>query len=167
VKKILLATASLAAIVSIAAPALCKPAPAPATTAPAAAGQPQFAPFGVDLAGMDKTVQPGDDFYDYVNGTWNKVTEIPADKSSWGGFGILRDLSDKRTRIVIEDAAKTRNAPGSSGEKIGVAYAAFMMTVSGVFSAWARFPACRRASSACFSLCSSNPFSSSTSGATS
>jgi putative endopeptidase len=126
VKKVLLATASLAAIVSIAAPALCKPAPAPATTAPAAAGQPQFAPFGVDLAGMDKTVQPGDDFYDYVNGTWNKVTEIPADKSSWGGFGILRDLSDKRTRIVIEDAAKTRNAPGSSGEKIGVAYAAFM-----------------------------------------
>ncbi len=98
---------------------------APATTAPLA-GQPQFAPFGVDLAAMDKSVQPGDDFYSYVNGTWNRTTEIPADRSSWGGFNILRDLSDQRTRAVIEDSAKTRNAPGGSSEKIGVAYSSFM-----------------------------------------
>ncbi|AYJ86927.1 M13 family peptidase [Sphingomonas paeninsulae] len=125
-KYVLFTTASLAAIVSIATPGLtAPPAPAPATT-PVTTNQPQFVPFGVDLAAMDKTVLPGDDFYSYVNGTWNRTTEIPVDRSSWGGFNILRDLSDQRTRAVIEDSAKTQNAPGSSGEKIGLAYAAFM-----------------------------------------
>ncbi|CAN5385836.1 M13 family metallopeptidase [soil metagenome] len=126
-KKILLATASFAVIVTIATPGFSRTAPEPSTSAaPATAAHPQFAPFGVDLAGMDKSVLPGDDYYSYVNGNWNKITEIPADRASWGGFGILRDLSDQRTRTVIQDAAKVQNAPGSSGDKIGVEYAAFM-----------------------------------------
>jgi putative endopeptidase len=97
-------------------------------TAPVAAssGKPQLGTFGVETANMDKSVAPGDDFYQFVNGTWQAKTEIPADKASWGGFGILRDLSDQRTRAVIEDAAKAQNAPGSVGEKIGVTYAGFM-----------------------------------------
>ena len=97
-------------------------------TAPvaAASGKPQLGTFGVETANMDRTVAPGDDFYKFVNGTWQAKTEIPADKASWGGFGILRDLSDQRTRAVIEDAAKAQNQPGSAGEKIGVTYASFM-----------------------------------------
>ena len=96
-------------------------------TAPAAAATaPKLGAFGVETANMDKTVAPGDDFYKFVNGTWQAKTEIPADKASWGGFGILRDLSDQRTRAVIEDAAKAQNAAGSAGEKIGVTYASFM-----------------------------------------
>ena len=39
---------------------------------------------GLDLAGMDRSVKPGDDFFDYANGTWLKQTEIPADRSSYG-----------------------------------------------------------------------------------
>ena len=93
-------------------------------TAPvAAATTPKLGTFGVETANMDKAVAPGDDFYQFVNGTWQAKTEIPADRSSWGGFAILRDLSDQRTRAVIEDAAKAQNAPGSVGEKIGVTYA--------------------------------------------
>ena len=37
---------------------------------------------GLDLAGMDKSVAPGDDFFRYANGAWLKSTEIPADRSS-------------------------------------------------------------------------------------
>ncbi|HEU0065957.1 MAG TPA: M13-type metalloendopeptidase [Sphingomonas sp.] len=96
------------------------------TAAPANAGKPQLGTFGVATANMDPAVAPGDDFYMYVNGAWQAKTEIPADKSSWGGFGILRDLSDTRTREVIESAAKTRNAPGSVGDKIGITYSSFM-----------------------------------------
>ena len=107
-------------------------APAPTTARPAAAqpvsapGKPQLGTFGVDLSAMDRAVAPGDDFYRYVNGKWMDRTEIPADRSSWGGFGILRDLSDQRTRALIEEVARGRNAPGSVGEKVGVAYASFM-----------------------------------------
>jgi hypothetical protein len=39
---------------------------------------------GVDMAGMDKSVAPGDDFNAYTNGGWIKETPIPADKSSYG-----------------------------------------------------------------------------------
>ena len=36
---------------------------------------------GIDLAAMDKSVKPGDDFFLYANGSWFKNTEIPADRS--------------------------------------------------------------------------------------
>ena len=39
---------------------------------------------GIDLAGIDRSVAPGDDFFAYANGTWLKTTEIPADRSAWG-----------------------------------------------------------------------------------
>ncbi|MFN3434526.1 MAG: M13 family peptidase, partial [Sphingomonas sp.] len=95
------------------------------TTAPARPGKPQLGDFGVDLTAMDRSIAPGDDFYNYVNGAWMARTQIPADRASWGGFAILRNLSDERTRAVIEGAAA---APGSDpvATKIGDTYATFM-----------------------------------------
>jgi putative endopeptidase len=105
------------------APAMAAPA---ATKASAKSGKAQLGTWGVDVAGMDKSVKPGDSFYRYVNGTWERTTEIPADKASWGGFGVLRDLSDQRTRDIIEAAAKSKGAPGSNAQKVGDFYASFM-----------------------------------------
>ncbi|MEO8926968.1 MAG: hypothetical protein ABI306_07370, partial [Caulobacteraceae bacterium] len=51
-------------------------APAPSVTATPGAG--------VDRAGMDAAVAPGDDFFAYANGTWVKTTEIPPDRARWG-----------------------------------------------------------------------------------
>jgi putative endopeptidase len=96
------------------------------TTATRTAGKPQLGDFGVDLTAMDRKILPGDDFYNYVNGAWMARTEIPADRASWGGFGILRELSDARTREVIETAARSGGAPGSVADKIGTSYASFM-----------------------------------------
>lgn len=101
-------------------------AQAPTAQAPAAPGKPKLGSFGVDLTAMDTAVAPGDDFYRYVNGKWMDRTEIPADKASWGGFGILRDLSDQRTRAVIEEAAANPGSPTSAPGKIGILYASFM-----------------------------------------
>ena len=42
---------------------------------------------GIDLAGIDRSVAPGDDFFACANGSWMKTTEIPADRSSWGSGG--------------------------------------------------------------------------------
>ena len=101
---------------------------APLDNAPADAanGKPKLGDFGVDLTAMDTSVKPGDDFYRYINGKWDDRTEIPADRSSWGGFAQLRELSDARTRVVIEDAAKAQNPGGSAADKIGTTYATFM-----------------------------------------
>ncbi|MDB5722647.1 MAG: family peptidase, partial [Alphaproteobacteria bacterium] len=91
-----------------------------------AKGKPEFGAWGVDLAGMDPKVNPGDSFYDYVNGNWDRTNPIPADRSTWGGFVVLADLSDKRTRDVIEAAAKTNAPAGSIERKVGDFYASFM-----------------------------------------
>jgi putative endopeptidase len=124
-KTLLRAGTALAVVALAVSPALAEPAAKPAA-ASKPTGKPQLGTFGVDLTGMDKTVAPGDDFYKFVNGAWMQRTEIPADRSSWGGFAILRNLSDERTRSIVEDAAKAQNAPGSVMEKIGVTYGTFM-----------------------------------------
>jgi len=41
-----------------------------------------IAPWGFDLSGMDRSVKPGDDFFEYANGNWFKRTTIPADRTS-------------------------------------------------------------------------------------
>ncbi len=99
---------------------------APAQSNTTSADKPKLGSFGVDLTGMDKAVKPGDDFYKFVNGAWNARTEIPADRSSWGGFNILRDLSDQRTKEIIESVSKESNAPGSVNQKVGDFFASFM-----------------------------------------
>ncbi|HMG47556.1 MAG TPA: M13 family metallopeptidase [Allosphingosinicella sp.] len=86
----------------------------------AAANRPQYGAFGFDAAGMDRSVAPGDSFYRYANGNWDRTTEIPADRSNYGMFITLDDLSRARTRTIVEEAART---PGS---RIGDFYASFM-----------------------------------------
>ena len=80
--------------------------------------------FGFDKSGMDTTVLPGDNFYTYANGTWAKNTPIPADKSNYGMFTLLDDLSKERTRVIVEDAAKDPT------NKIGAAYTAYTDTAA-------------------------------------
>jgi putative endopeptidase len=98
-----------------------------ALAAPAAAAdKPELGSFGFDEAGMDKSVKPGDDFVAYTSGTYLKALEIPADRSNYGMFTRLRDLSQERTRLIIEEAAKQTHAPGSNGQKVGDYYASYM-----------------------------------------
>jgi putative endopeptidase len=115
----LMATAALGAMLISALPAAAKEkaAPAPATES---AAKPELGTFGFDTAGMDTSVQPGDDFYAYANGTWAKNTPIPADKSNYGMFTALGDLSQVRTREIL-DAAK-----GDPNSMIGRNYAAYL-----------------------------------------
>ena len=98
---------------------------APAEAAPPApAPRPELGTFGFDPTGMDRSVQPGDNFYMFANGTWAKNTPIPADKSNYGMFTKLDDLSKERTRVIIEEAAKDPNS------KIGNAYNSFLDTAA-------------------------------------
>ena len=60
---------------------------------------------GFDVANLDDSVRPQDDFYRYANGGWLDRTEIPEDKSNYGSFTELHDLSRERLRAIIEEAA--------------------------------------------------------------
>ncbi|CAN5492836.1 M13 family metallopeptidase [soil metagenome] len=102
------------------------PVPAPAPIAQAPKPKPAYGTFGFDTAGMDTSVKPGDDFFSYANGTWVKTTEIPADRSSYNTFAVLREAASKRTVDLIETAAKTQGPAGSEARMIGDYYASFM-----------------------------------------
>jgi len=84
--------------------------------------------YGIATENMDQSVKPGDNFFKFVNGTWLKETEIPADKDNYGGFSILADLSQERVREIIAEASATHAPLGSEEQKIGDFYAAFMDT---------------------------------------
>ena len=81
---------------------------------------------GLDLANMDASVAPGDDFYHYVNGAWLLNTEIPADKSNYGAFTVLADVAEENLLTIIEEAAATDAAIGSDSQKVGDFYQSFM-----------------------------------------
>src|SRR3569832_2310525 len=81
---------------------------------------------GIDLAGMDQTVRPGDDFYAYANGAWLRTAVIPPDSASWGRLVELRELTRHRTAEILEDAAKLGVKRPYEAEDVGDFYASFM-----------------------------------------
>lgn len=92
------------------------PVTVPVEPAPAAA----IGSFGFDLTGMERTVAPGANFYDFANGAWQKRTEIPADKSNYGTFNVLQDESQKRVREILDAAAQDPTS------RIGMVYSSFL-----------------------------------------
>jgi putative endopeptidase len=95
------------------------------------AGKPEFGTWGVDLTGMDKSVKPGDDFFEYANGNWFKRTEIPADRTSIGSFQNLQILSENRMKDLVAGLEARDYASLSPEEKqIRDLYDAFMDTAT-------------------------------------
>ena len=78
------------------------------------------------FAGRDLSVAPGADFFAYANGTWLRQTEIPADRSSYGGFGQIAEKTDQRLADLLRDADKSGAQPGSPTRKIADYFATFM-----------------------------------------
>jgi putative endopeptidase len=109
-----------------------KPVSVPATTAAVApvsvapAPKAQIGAFGLDLSARDLSVKPGDDFFEYANGAWDKSFTIPADKASFGPFDRLDELSKERVRHIIERSIAAHAAQGTPEQQIGDYYSAFM-----------------------------------------
>lgn len=81
---------------------------------------------GIDLAGMDQSIKPGDDFFAYANGTWNKNTAIPPDRAAYGVGSVLTEKTDIENRQIMEQAAAGSAPAGSDARKIGDYYASYM-----------------------------------------
>ncbi|TCP36016.1 M13 family metallopeptidase [Sphingomonas sp. BK235] len=107
-----------------AAPLAAQTAPAPA--AAAAATGARYGDFGVDLTARDTAVKPGDDFWTYANGQWDKTTPIAADRQTAGPAVVLSDTAELQVRRILEDASSDPAAIGPSAPQIGALYASFM-----------------------------------------
>src|SRR5580765_287626 len=72
---------------------------------------------GLDFTGIDRTVLPGDDFFAYANGAWDKATAIPEDRSVYGVQAIVQDLT--RDRIVELIQGTARAGAGADEQMVG------------------------------------------------
>ncbi|HEX4080614.1 MAG TPA: M13 family metallopeptidase [Rhizomicrobium sp.] len=104
---------SLAALAA----ALCAAGSISVAAAQPARGHTQYGTWGVDLSAMDRSVRPGDNFFDYVNGTWLKTAKIPPDRSATGAFQDLRILSETRMKAILANLDREPYARLDTEEK--------------------------------------------------
>jgi putative endopeptidase len=94
-------------------------------SAAASLASPTYGSWGFDTTGMDLSVKPGDDFFRYANGKWADRTEIPSDRTRYGNFDKLAELSENRLHAILDEAVSGKiNDPDAS--KVAAAYASFM-----------------------------------------
>lgn len=83
----------------------------------------------LDVKGIDSSIKPGDDFFEYVNAKWDKNATIPLTESGAGAFFDLQKQSEEALKKVCEQAAATKNpAKGSLEQMVGDLYASAMDT---------------------------------------
>src|SRR3954447_1167016 len=83
-----------------------------------------FGRWGVDLTSIDQKVKPGDDFFEYANGSYLARTEIPADQASTGAGRDVYNLTQDQLRTLIESSAANPTTP--TAKQIGNLYKSFM-----------------------------------------
>jgi len=86
---------------------------------------------GINLAFMDTTMSPKEDFFRYVNGTWADSTEIPDDNTTWGSFNELRKNTDEDALSLLEKASNNKDLDANSDQAKAVyLYQSIMDTVA-------------------------------------
>lgn len=80
-------------------------------------------------ADMDTAVSPKEDFFQFVNGTWVKNTEIPEEEKRWSSFNVLKENNEKKLKVLLEDMAKLKDQPHYK-DLVGKYYLSFMDSTS-------------------------------------
>ncbi|MBD1395396.1 M13 family metallopeptidase [Mucilaginibacter glaciei] len=82
----------------------------------------------VDVAGIDQSIKPGDNFFRFVNGRWYDTVKIAGDQSGVGSYSFLNIPQKKLLQNILDSVSKTRNVLGSIEQKVGDFYASGMDT---------------------------------------
>tara|TARA_B100000953_G_scaffold58037_3_gene45849 strand:+ start:2894 stop:4960 length:2067 start_codon:yes stop_codon:yes gene_type:complete len=86
---------------------------------------------GINVAYMDTTTTPKNDFFRYVNGAWLDAKEIPSDQTTWGSFMELRETTDDDALALLNQASNNENLDANSDQAKAVnLYKTIMDTVA-------------------------------------
>jgi putative endopeptidase len=100
--------------------AACATAPKQPPVPEAPKPRPMLGAHGLDLANIDRTTSPCDDFYQYATGGWRKTHPLPPTYPRFGRFEEVADRNRERLRAILEESAKaTSPEPGSATQKLG------------------------------------------------
>lgn len=81
---------------------------------------------GVELDNMDTSVEPEENFFEYINGQWLERTDIPSDRARWGSFDELRERAEEQVLAIVKEYAEQGGEAGSDSQKIGDLFRAYM-----------------------------------------
>src|ERR1700735_4802386 len=84
----------------------------------------------VDVAGIDTSIKPGDNFFRYVDGRWYDTAKIADDQTGVGSYSFLNIPQKQLLQHILDSVSKTQNAPGSIEQKVGDFYASGMDTIT-------------------------------------
>ncbi len=90
------------------------------------AAKPKVGTWGVNLADMDTSVRPGNDFFDYVVGAWVKNAKIPPDRTCAGVNLDIQLQLDADLKALVEGAVAKHASAGDISQQIGDLYASYM-----------------------------------------
>jgi len=83
----------------------------------------------LDPANLDTTVAPGESFYQYATGGWQKANPIPDEYARYGTFDKLREKNQEQIQSLIMELGKQENPAGTNAQKVGDLYAMGMDSV--------------------------------------
>ena len=84
----------------------------------------------VDVAGIDQSIKPGDNFFRFVNGRWSDTVKIANDQSGIGSYSFLNIPQKQLLQNILDSVSKTKNLLGSIDQKVGDFYASGMDMVT-------------------------------------
>ena len=84
---------------------------------------------GLNVKDFNKTVSPGDDFYEYACGGWMKNNPLPAAYSRYGSFDRLQEDNDKRINGILAELQSNTYAKGTLEQKLSDLYKLAMDSV--------------------------------------
>ena len=79
---------------------------------------------------IDKSVDPGQDFFKYATGTWMKNNPIPESERAWGIGNLVEEETYARIKSIIAEAASKNSPKGTSEQKVGDFYFSGMDTIN-------------------------------------
>lgn len=85
----------------------------------------------INLADLDTSVAPGDDFYQYANGGWLKKATIPEDRTRYGAFDILQETTEEKVKDILFRAMERKgDTTDAIWVKVGDFFASGMDTAA-------------------------------------
>lgn len=77
---------------------------------------------GIELANLDKSINPTEDFYEFACGGWMKNNPLPAAYSRYGSFDRLAEDNDKRINSILTDLKSKAYDAGTTERKLSDLY---------------------------------------------